>query len=147
MTPGPPSVAGAFLLGAAAAASALTLEIVVLWLSGMMLSGAGPQAWVYPAIVASAVSLAAIVWVAAAVVYLAGIVMVGGPIWFILHQARVPTRAAAILAGFLASGAGGMLLAWHVAWSLGVAIPGGIAGAVIHRAAYGRPINPRPPSP
>ena len=82
------------------------------------------------------------------VVFIAGLVVIGTPVWLVLAKLGRTTRTDAVLAGaalcflaavalLLAAGEPGM--AWEP-WALAasLAIPGAAAGWTLHRVAYGR---------
>lgn len=80
--------------------------------------------------------------------YLAGLVVIGTPAWWLLSRAGRKRRSDAVLAGAVLSSAAAMIFvlaarepvtAWETwALTLSLAIPGAIAGWTLHRVAYGR---------
>ena len=93
--------------------------------------------------------VAPVAWIYAAVVYLAGLLVIGTPVWLLMAKIGWNTRQNAVTAGAILSGLTGLVVLlligeapavwepWALAASL--TIPGAIAGWVLHRVAYRDP--------
>lgn len=87
------------------------------------------------------------VGLASSIVFLIGLIIVGGPIWFVMHQSDVRSRSAAVLTGMLATCPVPLIAwvlspaaasSWLIIYCGAVVLAGGVAGWTLHRVAYGR---------
>jgi hypothetical protein len=103
----------------------------------------GPGLQVEGAISAGIVGTWAVLWLMAVLAWAAGLVLVGGPAWFILHRSGLTRRFHAMIAGALLAGVGGYVVGvlayapFPVAWFIAFSLIGMLAGWLVWRRAYG----------
>jgi hypothetical protein len=89
----------------------------------------------------------AVAWVYAFVAIIIGLLVIGTPVWLAMAGLERDRRHHAVLGGAMLAGLAGFLIlqmftgdvwSWGPAvYGAGLAIPGGVAGWVLHRVAYG----------
>ena len=87
--------------------------------------------------VTAAVAFVPVIWLFSAVIYLAGLVFVGGPLWALLHDlGRRDMFTAALLGAALNVASVSLLTSFALgAW---FAIPGALVGLTVWRVGYAR---------
>lgn len=135
------------LLGLAALVSGAA-TIVLFWASTFLLPNVGPGVEAQGAISAGIVKTWLAMLVLAVLIWAAGLLIIGVPVWWLMHRLGLTRRFHALIAGALLAGIAGYVVGilayapYPVAWFIAFSLLGMLAAWVIWSRAYGASFTP-----